>query len=682
MHAVTPFDPSRVWLPAGLLLLAKGLHLQAPVLAGWVSLDASHARLLAQATATALWLAATCAGLSLLTAVLNTAAARRTGHRLPRLVTDLLAVVVWLAAGIGIASQVFEQPVGGLIATSSVALAVVGFAMRDTIASLIASIAINVERPYHLDDWISLPDGSAARIEEIGWFTTRAVTRDRVRVILPNSRLAAGIHENFGAAGWFWRDSVYLTLDAALPPARVKAVLEAALLDVEVLRLRPAGRRADVLLHETSLDGATWRLRYWLDDYAHAIELKDGVLRAALRHLHHAGLPLARPVREINEVTLPQPGRGDRRPLVEQLAKTELFASLDSAELETLARNAEERHLDTGATVIEAGAPDRSLFVIVEGLVDVLAAAAEGRMHRVSTLGPGSYFGEYALLCDEPRSATVRTLCKSRLFEIDREALAPMLEADPKLTQQLSEVLERRRSGMREALAARRGNGAEAPVPRHGKGDIVATIQKLFGLGDTARGRARARLSIGRSVAPGECGGDQRGERVALGRAVDPALRHAAPALADAEQRPRQAAREDRPAAIVATGQDVATHGRRKVGGREQSVQEARKRRGQPTVQRKMPGDDAWFHVTHRQSLRDQGVDRRRCRRTAGGDHRLKIAAVDGGLRHPPGHSAERHRLVVVVGHPHRRFDEATAAASWRSTRPRLSSVALVGRSI
>ena len=241
------------------------------------------------------------------------------------------------------------------------------------------------------------------------------------------------------------------------------------------------------MAHAITLDGTTWRLRYWLDDYDRAIELKDRVLRAALRHLHHAGLPLARPVREISEVTLPHPGRDDRRPLVEQLAKSELFASLDRGALDTLAGNAEEHRLGQGATVIEAGAAGRSLFVIVEGLVDVLVAGPDGNEQRVSTLGPGSYFGEFALLCGEPRSATVRTLCRSRLFEIDREALAPILQADPKLAQRLSDILERRRSGTRDVLQASSGNGAAQPTGERRGNELVATIRRLFGLAEAPR---------------------------------------------------------------------------------------------------------------------------------------------------------------------------------------------------
>lgn len=477
-----------VWLPVLLLVAAAGLLQVADAVAGWLALAPARARLLQQLAETAVWLAATFTGVTVLNSLLNTAAQRRTGHRLPRLVTDLLAVVIYVVAGIGIASQVFEQPVGGLIATSSVALAVVGFAMRDTIASLISAIALNVEAPYRLDDWISLEDGGAARIEEIGWFTTRAVTRDRVRIVLPNSQLAASTHENFGSAGWSWRDNVYVTIDAALPPGRVASVLEAALLDVPALRHRPPDRRADVVLDGVTLDGATWRLRYWLDDYGRAIELRDLVLRAALRHLHHAGLPLARPVRQISEVSLPRPGTDDRRPVVEHLAKSELFASLAETAREKLAADAEEHLLEQGATVIEAGSTGSSIYLLVEGLVDVLVPGADGHEHRVSTLGPGSHFGEYALLYGEPRTATIRTLCQSRLFEIDREALAPILEADPALAQRLSAILERRRTGTRDALAAESGNGADQRMPRRNTGDLVATIQKLFSLGDHRRG--------------------------------------------------------------------------------------------------------------------------------------------------------------------------------------------------
>lgn len=468
-----------------LLLAAVVLLVQAGAIAGWLALAPAQLLLFERAVRSALWLAATFAGVTLLTSSLNAAAVRRTGHRLPRLVTDLLAVIVWLVAGIGIASQVFDQPVGGLIATSSVALAVVGFAMRDTIASLVAAIAINVEGPYHLDDWIGLPDGTVARLDEIGWFTTRAVTRDQVRLVLPNSQLAASVHQNFGAAGQFWRDSVYLLLDAALPPARVRRVLEAALLDVEPLRQRPPGRRGDVVLHELILDGANWRLRYWLDDYALAIELRDQVLRAALHHLHHAGLPLARPVRQIAAA---QAAGDHREPLVKQLARSELFASLDRQALLALADKAAEHQLPSGAVVIEAGSPGRSLFVVVEGVVEVLAPGEHEDGLRVSTLGPGSHFGEYALLCGEPRSATIRTLCRSRLFEIDRSALAPILQAQPRLAASLSAILERRQSNIQDAVTKRRGDGTEPQPARRGSADLVGTIRQLFGLGDQRAG--------------------------------------------------------------------------------------------------------------------------------------------------------------------------------------------------
>src|SRR3954467_10266647 len=92
-----------------------------------------------------------------------------------RLLTDLVAAVIWVAAAFLVIGNVLKVPLPGILTTSGVAVAVLGFALRDMLASLFAGIALNVEQPYRIGDWLEVTPDKVGRVVEIGWLTTRLV---------------------------------------------------------------------------------------------------------------------------------------------------------------------------------------------------------------------------------------------------------------------------------------------------------------------------------------------------------------------------------------------------------------------------------------------------------------------------------------------------------------------------
>ena len=70
-----------------------------------------------------------------------------------------------------------------------------------------------------------------------------------------------------------------------------------------------------------------------------------------------------------------------------------------------------------GTDVVRQGEPGGHFYVIEDGELEV---SVTGRMDTVR-IGPGSGFGEIALLRQVPRTATVRTVTTCRLWTIDRE---------------------------------------------------------------------------------------------------------------------------------------------------------------------------------------------------------------------------------------------------------------------
>ncbi|QDU19950.1 ATP-binding cassette domain-containing protein [Urbifossiella limnaea] len=74
------------------------------------------------------------------------------------------------------------------------------------------------------------------------------------------------------------------------------------------------------------------------------------------------------------------------------------------------------------AIVREGDAVDeRSKFYLVRrGSVDVVTTAADGTEHTLDRMGPGGYFGEVALLMNQPRNATVRAATRVEVYAVDR----------------------------------------------------------------------------------------------------------------------------------------------------------------------------------------------------------------------------------------------------------------------
>jgi PPM family protein phosphatase len=108
------------------------------------------------------------------------------------------------------------------------------------------------------------------------------------------------------------------------------------------------------------------------------------------------------------------------------LRHVELFGEMSMPELLRVASTCRSLELPAGQVVIQEGEATETLFVLVEGQVEVTRGGVQ-----VATLPAGSHFGEMALLSRRPRSATVRTLEPSRLLALDRALFQVLLQQEP-----------------------------------------------------------------------------------------------------------------------------------------------------------------------------------------------------------------------------------------------------------
>ena len=128
-------------------------------------------------------------------------------------------------------------------------------------------------------------------------------------------------------------------------------------------------------------------------------------------------------------------------------------------------------HFGPGEAIVREGEPGDCLYQVLQGRVEVLKAIGTARQVAVRQLGAGELFGEMTLLLDAPRSATVRALEECRLLRLNRASVAPLLQTQPELLQQLAEQVSRRRQEL-DQLNQSDNEPAET--------SLLATMRRLF----------------------------------------------------------------------------------------------------------------------------------------------------------------------------------------------------------
>lgn len=129
---------------------------------------------------------------------------------------------------------------------------------------------------------------------------------------------------------------------------------------------------------------------------------------------------------------------------VETLASVPLFAMMKKRELKNIADMAEVLLYDPGEMIIKEGESDGRLFVILAGEVAVVKDLGGESQRRLNRLGPGTYFGEMAVLGDSRRTASVVAETQAKLMCLAQFDLRASMEKHPNIAIELLQLLARR----------------------------------------------------------------------------------------------------------------------------------------------------------------------------------------------------------------------------------------------
>jgi uncharacterized membrane protein len=115
----------------------------------------------------------------------------------------------------------------------------------------------------------------------------------------------------------------------------------------------------------------------------------------------------------------------------EILADVPLFALLDDQERAALAERVENKRVQKGALVFNAGDPGDELWVVKTGKVEIFFRNDTGERIALETAGPGEFFGEISLLDGGPRTASAIVLEDLDALVVDRDDLDELFRLKP-----------------------------------------------------------------------------------------------------------------------------------------------------------------------------------------------------------------------------------------------------------
>ncbi|MCP4326832.1 MAG: Crp/Fnr family transcriptional regulator [Alphaproteobacteria bacterium] len=142
---------------------------------------------------------------------------------------------------------------------------------------------------------------------------------------------------------------------------------------------------------------------------------------------------------------------------VELLRNIPLFSKIEPAKLKLLAFTSERLVFADGEELFHQGDSGDAAYIIIAGAADIVVDGDAGPV-VVAQVGRNDIVGEIAIICDVPRTATVKANAELETLKISKDLFFRLIKEFPEMSieimRELAERLEKTTNQLRDALTA------------------------------------------------------------------------------------------------------------------------------------------------------------------------------------------------------------------------------------
>jgi CRP/FNR family cyclic AMP-dependent transcriptional regulator len=136
---------------------------------------------------------------------------------------------------------------------------------------------------------------------------------------------------------------------------------------------------------------------------------------------------------------------------VELLKGVPIFSKIEQAKLKLLAFTSERMTFDAGQELFHQGDQGDAMYVILGGVADVLIDTPGGQI-AVAELKKNGFVGEIAILCDVPRTATIKAREQLATLRISKDMFYRLIAEFPQMAIEIMRELAHRLEDTNEKL--------------------------------------------------------------------------------------------------------------------------------------------------------------------------------------------------------------------------------------
>ncbi len=422
-------------------------------------------------------------GRSAVSLVLDVGFGRRMSRPTPKIIRDLVLGIVYFFVALASLRAAGIEP-SSILTTSALLTAVIGLSLQETLGNLFAGLALQVQSPFDVGDWIQFGDGkgTVGKVLEVNWRATRVVTLDEVEVIVPNGQLGKTAITNYSKPSPQIRRNIYVTVDLATPPRKAQRVIADAIRGSWGVLDDPP---PSVVTSDFNDAGIQLWVRFWTDQF-HKWGIVEGEVRDRIWYaLAREDITMSWPTREIFVHEVNDDAREKKRTAksaqyLTALRAVDFLAAIPATELEKLSRSAESHLYAEGEVIVRKGDTADDMYIVRTGQVAVMTTNGSNKQKReVAALGPGKFFGEMALMTGEPRTADVVAKTDAELLVITHGAFQATLAAHPELAETVSRVIAERQAKLTEASKT---PGKESEAIEERTSQLLGKIKSFFSI--------------------------------------------------------------------------------------------------------------------------------------------------------------------------------------------------------
>jgi CRP-like cAMP-binding protein len=364
----------------------------------------------------------------------------RPSDRFPAIVQDVTVIALFMVIGTVLLR---EQ----LLTTTAVGAVVIGFALQDTLGNLFAGLAIQIEKPFRVGQWVQFGDREG-QVQEITWRATKLRTKAGQFLIVPNSVVSKEPVLNHSEPTVPTRIDVEIGASYSVPPNDVKRAMQEAMANSPLVMKAP---EPQVVLKNFGASAIDYVAQFWIEDYAVDRSARDQVRTNLWYTFRRHNIEIPYPI-QIQYERTEEPIRTERHIVsaANHLGGVGLFKTLSDEARAALAKAANEQLFAAGEAIVRQDAEGDSMFVLMNGHARVVL---EPSGQEVAVIPPGGFFGEMSMLTGDRRSATVKAMGDVALLEISARDFRELALANPGLLDHVSTIMSERRSGLDDARA-------------------------------------------------------------------------------------------------------------------------------------------------------------------------------------------------------------------------------------